>query len=194
MLGSGDGSARSGSIRPAGCGRAGSEGSAGSASGSRVSGASASSLRAACGAPFPPVRRRRSSSATSSSSELECVFLSATPSSGNRSRMTLGLTSSSRASSLMRIFPIHSRPGAVLAPSTMRFASPPSGIDHAPGCSVFSIVTDPSSAAGSMAGSIAGSPAVSFASSEGSPSGAAAISAGAASAAFSTGAGSSNWP
>jgi hypothetical protein len=57
----------------------------------------------AAGAASPPVTRRRTSNATSSSSELECVFLSATPSSANVSRITLGFTSSSRASSLMRI-------------------------------------------------------------------------------------------
>jgi len=41
--------------------------------------------------------------ATSSSIELECVFFSATPSSGNRSMILCGLTSNSRASSLIRI-------------------------------------------------------------------------------------------
>lgn len=51
----------------------------------------------------PDATRRRICNATSSSSELECVFFSVTPSSGNISRMMLGLTSSSRASSLMRI-------------------------------------------------------------------------------------------
>lgn len=45
----------------------------------------------------------RTNSAKSSSNELECVFFSSTPSSGNRSIMTLGFTSSSLASSLMRI-------------------------------------------------------------------------------------------
>jgi hypothetical protein len=52
-------------------------------------------------APLPI--RWRTCSATSSSSELECVFLSSTPSSGRRSIIKLGLTSSSLASSLMRI-------------------------------------------------------------------------------------------
>src|SRR3569833_1104030 len=51
-----------------------------------------------------PVRRRRSSSATSSSTELECVFFSCTPSSGSKSRIMPGFTSSSRASSLILIF------------------------------------------------------------------------------------------
>jgi hypothetical protein len=50
---------------------------------------------------FP--NRWRTTSANSSSSELECVFFSPTPSSGNRSIITLGLTSSSLANSLMRI-------------------------------------------------------------------------------------------
>jgi hypothetical protein len=54
---------------------------------------------------IPPVRRRcRSAMATSSSTELECVFFSCTPNSGRRSRMAPGLISSSRASSLIRIF------------------------------------------------------------------------------------------
>jgi len=74
---------------------------------------------AACGAPAAPAASasgcgagrgatstpnwRRTRSATSSSNELECVFLSATPSSGNSSRIRMGLTSRSRASSLIRI-------------------------------------------------------------------------------------------
>jgi hypothetical protein len=67
-----------------------------------------SSARSRCretsgAAPVSPVTRWRTCRATSSSSELECVFLSATPSSANVSRITLGFTSSSRASSLMRI-------------------------------------------------------------------------------------------
>lgn len=47
--------------------------------------------------------RRRICSATSTSMELEWVFFSVTPYSGSKSRMSLGLTSSSRASSLIRI-------------------------------------------------------------------------------------------
>ena len=58
----------------------------------------------------PAATRWRICSATSSSSELECVFFSVTPSSGNRSRMMFGLTSSSRASSLMRILLILETP------------------------------------------------------------------------------------
>jgi hypothetical protein len=42
--------------------------------------------------------------ATSSSIELECVFFSCTPNSGSMSMMTPGLTSSSRANSLILIF------------------------------------------------------------------------------------------
>jgi hypothetical protein len=53
--------------------------------------------------PESPVTRRRTCSATSSSSELECVFLSVIPSSTKVSRITFGFTSSSRASSLIRI-------------------------------------------------------------------------------------------
>jgi hypothetical protein len=74
-----------------------------------------SELSASCGCPLEaslnawestpePVRRRFSSIATSSSIELECVFFSCTPISGSISSMTPGFTSSSRASSLIRIF------------------------------------------------------------------------------------------
>jgi hypothetical protein len=52
------------------------------------------------------VRRRFTSTATGSSIELEWVFFSTTPNSGSISRITFGLTSSSRASSLIRIFTI----------------------------------------------------------------------------------------
>ena len=55
------------------------------------------------GSSTTPPRRRRIANATSSSRELECVFLSPTPNSGSMSRITFGLTSSSRASSLIRI-------------------------------------------------------------------------------------------
>jgi hypothetical protein len=59
------------------------------------------------GDPFDsPVSRRLISIATGSSIELEWVFFSATPSSGSMSRITLGFTSSSRASSLIRILTI----------------------------------------------------------------------------------------
>jgi len=53
-----------------------------------------------------PVRRRLISIATGSSTELEWVFFSVTPSSGSMSRITFGFTSSSRASSLIRILTI----------------------------------------------------------------------------------------
>ncbi len=53
--------------------------------------------------PRSPASRVRIPTTTSSSSELECVFLSATPRSGSNSRIRLGFTSSSLASSLMRI-------------------------------------------------------------------------------------------
>lgn len=50
-------------------------------------------------------KRFRIALATSSSSELECVFRAlSTPSSGSRSIILPGLTSSSRANSLIRIF------------------------------------------------------------------------------------------
>lgn len=93
-----------------GAGNAGSTGvdgpdTTGSMAGSAEGGGSGrADLRCAAGLASSPegVRRRRISRATSSSTELEWVFFSETPSSGKRSRMTPGLTSSSRASSLMR--------------------------------------------------------------------------------------------
>lgn len=59
--------------------------------------------RAASSTAASPPRRRRTSKAWSSSSELECVFFSEMPSSGSTSMIAWGLTSSSRASSLIRI-------------------------------------------------------------------------------------------
>jgi len=58
-------------------------------------------------APAPPCTRKRSFSATSSSMELEWVFFSATPSSGNISMMACEGTSSCLASSLIRILLIN---------------------------------------------------------------------------------------
>lgn len=58
----------------------------------------------------PSVSRRLTSIATGSSIELEWVFFSATPSSGSISRITFGFTSSSRASSLIRILTILDAP------------------------------------------------------------------------------------
>jgi hypothetical protein len=69
------------------------------------------SLAADAAGASEPVKRRRSSNATSSSIELECVFFSCTPNSGNRSRMTPGFTSNSRASSLILIFFIEETTG-----------------------------------------------------------------------------------
>lgn len=54
--------------------------------------------------------RSRMARARSSSRELEWVFFSAMPSSGSRSMILLGLTSSSRANSLIRILLITKRP------------------------------------------------------------------------------------
>ncbi len=116
FAGAGAGSSGATSAR-AGSGRVSIGAGSGFAAGRGVSlatgaaGASATAADAGTGAlaPFPlgssvlPVMRRRTSSTTSSSSELECVFLSDTPSSGSMSRITFGLTSSSRANSLMRI-------------------------------------------------------------------------------------------
>jgi hypothetical protein len=59
------------------------------------------------GAPLPVPRRcLRTRAASSSSRELECVFFSVTPTSGNTSRIALLLTSSSLAKSLIRTFDI----------------------------------------------------------------------------------------
>ncbi len=82
---------------------------AGLSSGSGAADSSAVSIRASnsvsssgpCSSPFSS--RSRTVNASSSSNELECVFLPLIPSSGSISRITLGLTSSSRASSLIRI-------------------------------------------------------------------------------------------
>ncbi len=64
--------------------------------------AASCSLRASASA--SPTKCARTFSAMSTSSELECVFFSANPISGKKSIMTLALTSSSRARSLMRIW------------------------------------------------------------------------------------------
>ena len=119
-----------------------------SAAGACVFGAG-SADGSASGALSPPPRRRRSSKVTSSSSELECVFLSVTPSSGRSSSITLGLTSSSRASSLMRILLIRWRPGASTSCTRVSDISNLSYLrkrHFTPGCSVFSIVSDSFSA------------------------------------------------
>ena len=85
---------------------AGGAGSAGSATGAGGDGSACSTAAGGSApvkaAPFP-VKYRRTDRAASSSSELEWVFFSWKPSSGSNSRIRLGLTSSSRANSLMRI-------------------------------------------------------------------------------------------
>ena len=94
--------ASTGSILAAGSLRAGSAAGLGSATAVSDSGGAERS-----GDPFDsPVSRRFTSMATGSSIELEWVFFSDTPSSGSISRITFGLTSSSRASSLIRILTI----------------------------------------------------------------------------------------
>jgi hypothetical protein len=102
----------SGSGLTAGCGRGAScAGDAGTETGGAASatGCAATSLPESdaaeplLDAPPSAATRRRISSAMSSSTELECVFLPVTPSSVSRSRILFGLTSSSRASSLIRI-------------------------------------------------------------------------------------------
>jgi hypothetical protein len=67
-----------------------------------VAGAAVELSASGSAGPNPNLWRR--AIATSSSTELEWVFFSATPSSGSISRIAPGLTSSSLASSLMRIF------------------------------------------------------------------------------------------
>ncbi|MCU1339511.1 MAG: hypothetical protein JWO19_5092 [Bryobacterales bacterium] len=71
------------------------------------------------------VSRRFTSIATGSSIELEWVFFSATPSSGSMSRITFGLTSSSRASSLIRIFVILCAPPSNSDTGVVRFKPAP---------------------------------------------------------------------
>src|SRR6202021_4327320 len=78
-------------------------------------------------APFlPPVRWKcwRTRSASSSSSELECVFLSVTPTDVKESTIALLFTSSSRARSLIRTLLI--RP-FVLCPLPIRLSLRPHG-------------------------------------------------------------------
>lgn len=79
---------------------------ASTAAGAGVSGAG----EGACAGMDSPRTFARIRSATASSIELECVFFPVTPSSGSISRMTPGFTSSSRASSLMRILLIPGKP------------------------------------------------------------------------------------
>ncbi len=92
-------SGRAGAVWEATIGAMSAPGAAGGATGSVVSTGSAGTGR---GTGVTP-KCLRISSATSSSTELECVFFSETPSSGNSSRILFGFTSSSLASSLIRI-------------------------------------------------------------------------------------------
>jgi hypothetical protein len=78
-------------------------GGASTAAGS-CSGVSACSSGAPYPSAEPPPSIRRNLMATSSSIELEWVFFSVTPNSGSLSRISWALTSSSRASSLIRTF------------------------------------------------------------------------------------------
>lgn len=93
----------------AGAAGAGGDGSgAGACSGSTEgagtgAAAGASAAAGSAGTAPAPSTRALTRLASSSSIELECVFFPVMPSSGRISRMTPGLTSSSRASSLMRI-------------------------------------------------------------------------------------------
>ncbi len=78
-----------------------------SASGCGAAAGAGSAGAAASGSGGNTPKWRRSLSAISSSTELECVFFSVMPNSGSSSIMRFGFTSSSRASSLIRIFPIN---------------------------------------------------------------------------------------
>ena len=70
--------------------------------------------RGVSGSSWP--KYRRTLSATSSSIELEWVFFSVTPSSGSKSRILDGFTSSSRASSLIRILDVSlCKPSSIVA-------------------------------------------------------------------------------
>ena len=73
----------------------------------------------------PSIRRRLISTATGSSIELEWVFFSVTPRTGSKSRITLGLTSSSRASSLMRILIILCAPSSTCDAGVVCFSPAP---------------------------------------------------------------------
>lgn len=95
------GAAGAASTGGAGAGADTGSGTAEGAGGGAAAGASVAA-GAAVAAPAPS-RRALTRLASSSSIELECVFFPVMPSSGRTSRMTPGLTSSSRASSLMRI-------------------------------------------------------------------------------------------
>jgi hypothetical protein len=74
---------------------------------------------------FSSISRRLISIATGSSIELEWVFFSATPSSGSISRITFGFTSSSRASSFMRIFSILCAPSSTCDTGVVRLSPAP---------------------------------------------------------------------
>jgi hypothetical protein len=80
---------------------AGAAGGAGAATGFGGCGGAAASAGAS-----PPCRVCRTFSATSTVIELECVFFSVTPKPGSRSIIALALTSSSRASSLIRTWEV----------------------------------------------------------------------------------------
>jgi hypothetical protein len=73
----------------------------------------------------PSISRRLISIATGSSIELEWVFFSVTPRTGSKSRITLGLTSSSRASSLMRILIIPCAPSSTSDTGVVCFSPAP---------------------------------------------------------------------
>jgi hypothetical protein len=73
----------------------------------------------------PSISRRLISIATGSSIELEWVFFSVTPRTGSKSRITLGLTSSSRASSLMRILIIPCAPSSTCDTGVVCFSPAP---------------------------------------------------------------------
>jgi hypothetical protein len=75
----------------------------------RSGGAAPRPSGSACSSGISPPNNRRSFRATSSSIELEWVFFSVTPNSGSLSRISCALTSSSRASSLIRILFINTK-------------------------------------------------------------------------------------
>jgi hypothetical protein len=97
--------------------------STGAASGTcSTAGSAASAVRVPLS---PSIRRRLISIATGSSIELEWVFFSVTPRTGSKSRITLGLTSSSRASSLMRILIIPCAPSSTCDTGVICFSLAP---------------------------------------------------------------------
>jgi len=94
-------------------------GAVSTAAAGRCGGVTARASGSACSSGPSWPKNRRSLMATSSSIELECVFFSVTPNSGSLSRISCALTSSSRASSLIRILFIDTKMSRGGAPHSL---------------------------------------------------------------------------